>query len=86
MSAAHTAWGCFRDDVLAVMRAGSADQCARLTWSAERIKRAQRDALQTLLRHAAEDSPFHRRRLAGIDLAAVDPADLSALPVMTRRR
>ena len=84
MNAAHTAWGCFRDDVLAVMRAGSADQCARLTWSAERIKRAQRDALQTLLRHAAEDSPFHRRRLAGIDLAAVDPADLSALPVMTK--
>jgi phenylacetate-CoA ligase len=84
MNAAHTAWGCFRDDVLAVMRAGSADQFARLTWSAERIKRAQRDALQTLLRHAAEDSPFHRRRLAGIDLAAVDPADLSALPVMTK--
>ena len=45
MNAAHTAWGRFRDDVLAVMRAGSADQCARLTWSAERIKRAQRDAL-----------------------------------------
>ena len=84
MNAAHTAWGCFRDDVLAVMRAGSADQCARLTWSAERIKRVQHDALQTLLRHAAEDSPFHRRRLAGIDLAAVDPADLSALPVMTK--
>jgi phenylacetate-CoA ligase len=84
MNAAHTAWGCFRADVLAVMRAGSADQFARLTWSAERIKRAQRDALQTLLRHAAEDSPFHRRRLAGIDHAAVDPADLSALPVMTK--
>jgi hypothetical protein len=40
MNAANTAWVCFRDDVLAEMRAGRADQCARLTWSAERIKRA----------------------------------------------
>ena len=29
-------------------------------------------------------SPFHARRLAGIDPAEVDPTDLRALPVMTK--
>jgi phenylacetate-CoA ligase len=81
---ADTAWERFRDDVLAAMRDGEAEQLARLTWSAERIQGEQRERLQTLLLHAAEHSPFHRRRLAGIDLAGVDTADLSALPVMTK--
>lgn len=84
MSAAHTVWACFRDDVLAAMCAGEAEQRARLTWSAERIQREQRDRLGTLLGHAAEHSPFHGRRLAGIDITAVDPTDLSGLPVMTK--
>jgi phenylacetate-coenzyme A ligase PaaK-like adenylate-forming protein len=66
------------------MSAGEAEQLARQTWRSERIKREQRDGLHTLVLHAAEHSPFHRRRLAGIDLAGVDPADLSALPVMTK--
>jgi AcrR family transcriptional regulator len=83
-AAAHTAWGRFRDDILAAMRAGEAEQLARLTWNAERIQREQRERLQALLLHAAEHSPFHRRRLAGIDLTGVDPTDLSALPVMTK--
>jgi phenylacetate-coenzyme A ligase PaaK-like adenylate-forming protein len=84
MSATHTAWDRFRDDVLAAMRADGAEQLTRLSWGAERIQRAQRESLHKLLEHAAEHSPFHRRRLAGIDLKAVDPADLSALPVMTK--
>jgi phenylacetate-CoA ligase len=37
-----------------------------------------------LLREAKASSPFHARRLAGIDPAGVDPTDLSALPVMTK--
>ena len=79
-----TAWDRFRDDVRTATLAGASEQIARLTWNSEQIHQAQRDGLRTLLQHAAEHSPFHRRRLAGIDLTAVDPADLSALPVMTK--
>ena len=67
---ADTAWDRFRDDVIAAMRDGEAEQIARLTWSAERIQQEQRERLHTLLLRAAEHSPFHRRRLAGIDLPA----------------
>ncbi len=82
--ASSTAWQRFRDDVRMATLAGASEQIARLTWNSEQIAQAQRDGLRRLLRHAAEYSPFHRGRLAGIDLMAVDPADLSALPVMTK--
>lgn len=55
-----------------------------LGWSADRIAEAQRTGLRRLLAHAVEHSPFHARRLAGLDLDAVEPDDLSALPVMTK--
>jgi len=83
-TATNTGWDRFRDDVLAAMRTGEVEQLDRRKWTAEQIQREQRDRLQALLGHAAEHSPFHRRRLAGIDLAGVDPADLSAVPVMTK--
>ncbi len=79
-----TAWDRFRDDVRTATVAGAVEQVERLTWNSERIHQTQRDGLRTLLHHVAEHSPFHRRRLAGIDLTAIDPADLSALPVMTK--
>ena len=79
-----TAWDRFRDDVRTATVAGAVEQLERLTWDSERIHQAQRDGLRTLLHHAAEHSPFHRRRLAGIDLSTVEPGDLSALPVMTK--
>jgi len=81
---AETPWERFRKTVRVATLAGTCDQVGRLTWSAARIREAQRDGLHQLLRHAAEYSPFHRRRLAGIDLAAIDPVDLSALPLMTK--
>jgi phenylacetate-CoA ligase len=74
----------FSADVQGRIVAGAADQFARMTWSAERIAAAQREGLQTLLRHAFDRSPFHRRRLAGIDIEGIDAADLSVLPVMTK--
>ncbi|MDT5100631.1 MAG: hypothetical protein QOC76_4368 [Mycobacterium sp.] len=77
-------WDVFRADVQGRIVAGAADQFARMTWSAERIAAAQREGLQTLLRHAFDRSPFHRRRLAGIDIEGIDAADLSVLPVMTK--
>ncbi|MGA8253568.1 MAG: hypothetical protein WB989_23870, partial [Mycobacterium sp.] len=79
-----TAWDRFRDDVRTATVASAVEQFERLTWNSERIHQTQRDGLRALLLHAAEHSPFHRRRLAGIDLTAIDPADLSTLPVMTK--
>ena len=60
------------------------EQIARTGWGRAQILAHQRRRLQLLLTHAAAHSPFHARRLAGIDLDAVDPGDLTALPVMTK--
>lgn len=86
MTAVQTGWDHFRDDVVAEINIGGPDQLARLTWNSDRTHETQRDGLQALLSHAVEHSPFHRRRLAPIDLTDVDPADLSALPVMTKSK
>jgi phenylacetate-coenzyme A ligase PaaK-like adenylate-forming protein len=56
----------------------------RMAWDRTRIRDHQRERLRLLLQHAAEHSPFHAERLAGVDLDAVDPEDLTALPVMTK--
>jgi phenylacetate-coenzyme A ligase PaaK-like adenylate-forming protein len=56
----------------------------RMAWDRARILAHQRERLRLLLRHAAEHSRFHAERLAGVDLDAVDPQDLTALPVMTK--
>jgi phenylacetate-coenzyme A ligase PaaK-like adenylate-forming protein len=70
------------------MAAMVADQSAHLEragWTTEQLAEHQTTALRDLLKRAREDSPFHARRLAGVDLSAVTPDDLSALPVMTKR-
>ena len=40
----------------------------RLGWDAGQLAAHQRDRLRVLLEHAAEHSPFHARRLRGLDL------------------
>ncbi|MBP2703233.1 phenylacetate--CoA ligase family protein [Microbispora sp. RL4-1S] len=45
-------------------------------WYAER--------LPAVLRHVTERSPFYRRHLAGVDVAAVTPAGLAELPFTTK--
>jgi hypothetical protein len=39
----------------------------RLEWDAGTLERFQRDELRRLLAYAVERSPFHARRLRGID-------------------
>ena len=56
---------------------------ARLAWDAERLAVHQREGLRALAAHARAYSPFHARRLAGIDVDRLD--DLAQLPVMTKR-
>jgi len=64
--------------------AGLPAHFSRLTWSEDRLRGWQRDRLRALLATASRRSAFHRRRLAGIDPARFELADLSSLPVMTK--
>jgi len=81
---ADTGWGRFRADFQAEILGLIPEHLERLSWSAERIEAAQRDGLRRLLAHAAANSPFHRQRLAGTDVANIEPGDLASLPVMTK--
>jgi len=56
----------------------------RLRWSAEELRLERRDRLRDLLRVALDRSPWHRRRLTGLDPDGFDEADLGHLPTMTK--
>jgi phenylacetate-coenzyme A ligase PaaK-like adenylate-forming protein len=77
-------WRDFRDDVVGALNADLFEQFGRRTWCAQRIHQTQSQGLRALLSYAIEHSPFHRRRLSGIDLTDLDPSDLSRLPIMTK--
>lgn len=61
------------------------DQVARLDWPRSRIEHYQNRRLRSLLTVARERSPFHARRLEGLDPSDVSVADLASLPVMTKQ-
>ena len=69
---------------LPVLRDGIAEHVRRLGWSVPDLRAHQRAGLRALLAHAIERSPFHRRRLAGVDPGRFELADLASLPVMTK--
>jgi phenylacetate-CoA ligase len=58
----------------------------RLPWDAGRLAAHQRERLRALLACAIERSPFHARRLRGIDPARFGPGDLAGLPVMSKEQ
>ena len=84
MTMTVSTWDELRHGVQSDVLGGAAAHFARLSWNRDQIQAEQRQGLARLLAHAAEHSPFHARRLRGIDLGAVDPGDMSALPVMTK--
>lgn len=61
------------------------DHVTRLDWSRQRIERYQSWRLRSLLAFARERSPFHARRLRGLDPARASVADLASLPMMTKQ-
>src|SRR5690242_15987537 len=75
---------CLRDELQADLLSGYDDLIARTAWDRARLRSHQRDRLRGLLRTAASRSAFHAGRLAGLDVDAVQPDDLTALPVMTK--
>jgi phenylacetate-CoA ligase len=56
----------------------------RLGWTAPQLASWQQARLRALLARALERSPFHAARLAGINPARFELADLPRLPVMTK--
>ena len=56
----------------------------RIGWSAERLAEHRTARLRELLRVAVDRSPWHRRRLAGVDVDRITEAELADLPVMTK--
>jgi phenylacetate-CoA ligase len=62
------------------------EHVGRLGWDAGQLAGHQRDRLRALLAVAAERSPFHARRLAGVDPGRFELAQLAELPVMTKQQ
>jgi phenylacetate-CoA ligase len=56
----------------------------RLGWNPGQLAGHQQERLRVLLGHAAAHSPFHARRLRGLDPARFEVGDLARLPVMTK--
>jgi phenylacetate-CoA ligase len=56
----------------------------RLGWGADQLAELQRARLRALLARAIDRSPFHAARLAGINPARFELADLAQLPIMTK--
>ena len=69
---------------LNAVRAALEDHITRLDWPRAQIERYQTRRLGALLAYAQERSPFHARRLRGIDPSCASVADLARLPVMTK--
>jgi phenylacetate-CoA ligase len=70
---------------LAAVQSSLEDHVMRLDWSRQRIERYQNWRLRSLLAFARERSPFHARRLRGLDPSRASVADLASLPMMTKR-
>jgi phenylacetate-coenzyme A ligase PaaK-like adenylate-forming protein len=73
-----------RSRVAVRLAAELADQLERLTWDRERIRAHQRERLRALLAHAVANSPFHARRIAGIDPRRFELSELATLPVLSK--
>src|ERR1700685_2282331 len=58
----------------------------RLGWDAQQLAAHQTEQLRALLAIAHERSPFHARRLAGIDPARFELSQLAELPGVTKQQ
>jgi phenylacetate-CoA ligase len=56
----------------------------RLRWPAERLAEHRRRELRRLILSARHYSPWHRQRLAEVDVDRLDESGLAQLPVMTK--
>jgi phenylacetate-CoA ligase len=73
-----------RARMAAAIGARMAGHIERLDWGCAQLADLQRTRLRALLARAIDCSPFHAARLAGIDPARFELADLAQLPIMTK--
>ncbi|MCZ4587096.1 phenylacetate--CoA ligase family protein [Rhodococcus opacus] len=83
--AEHTAYARVRAGQVNAVQAALEDHMGRLDWSRDQIEGYRTERLRALLAHARERSPFHARRLRGLDPSSASVADLASLPMMTKR-
>jgi phenylacetate-coenzyme A ligase PaaK-like adenylate-forming protein len=83
-SAVATDLEAIRGRVAVLLNARLPEHLERLEWDDRRRTAYQTERLRALLAHAVEHSPFHARRLAGIDPSTFELADLERLPTMTK--
>ena len=83
-SAVATDLDAIRGRVAGLLNERLPDHIERLQWDDERRAAHQTERLRALLAHALEHSPFHARRLAGIDPSTFELSDLDSLPTMTK--
>lgn len=79
-------WLEFRDRVCADGMAALPTHVVRLRAAPSDVAALQQAGLSRLLDHAVRHSPFHRARLAGVDIRIISASDLTALPVMTKEQ
>jgi phenylacetate-coenzyme A ligase PaaK-like adenylate-forming protein len=76
-------------ELIARQRADQSDEfllsVRRIGWSAQRLAAEREGRLRELLAWSFEHSDFWRERLAGIDLSTFTEADLSRLPILTKK-
>lgn len=68
----------------AEVRDGVLAQARRMRWSSARLADERQQRLRELLTWAADRSPFHAARLAGVDPGRITEAGLAGLPSMTK--
>ena len=56
----------------------------RLRWPAERLNKERTERLRELVARAKQRSPWHRERLAGVEVEELDEGTLSELPTMDK--
>lgn len=69
---------------LEAVKAAMIDHTARLRWPRDRIMRYRDHRLRALLIHAAQRSPFHAKRLKGLNLSKLQVSDLAGIPMLTK--
>ncbi|MEU1999929.1 phenylacetate--CoA ligase family protein [Rhodococcus sp. NPDC019627] len=82
--AERTAYERMRAAHLHGVQAALEDHVERLDWTREQIDRYRDQRLRAFLGYAVERSPFHARRLRGLDPSSATVADLARLPIMTK--
>jgi len=84
MTSSDSSFESYRSRMQSLLFEGMPEHVRRLSWDRERIAAHQRDRLRSLVADCLASSPFHARRLRGIDPARLELADLARIPVMTK--